>query len=39
MPLIPLVHTLQAVAASKAVSGYTVDPLGRHNFASVDLAE
>lgn len=39
MPLIPLVHTLQAVAASKAVSGYTVDPLGRHNLASVDLAE
>jgi len=38
-PLIPLVHTLQAVVASKAVSGYVVDPLGRHNFAAVDLAE
>jgi len=38
-PLIPLVHTLTAVAVTKSVSGYTVDPLGRHNFASVDLAE
>ena len=38
-PLVPLVHTLGAVALSKAVSGYTVDPLGRHNFAAVDLAE
>ena len=38
-PLVPLVHTLDAVATAKSVSGYTVDPLGRHNFAAVDLAE
>lgn len=38
-PFIPLVHTLQAVVASKAVTGYVVDPLGRHNFASADLTE
>jgi dipeptide transport system substrate-binding protein len=38
-PLVPLVHTLQAVASVKSVTGYVVDPLGRHNFAAVDLAQ
>lgn len=38
-PLVPLVHTLDAVVMAKSVSGYAVDPLGRHNFAAVDLAE
>jgi dipeptide transport system substrate-binding protein len=37
-PLVPLVHTLQAVVTAKSVSGCAVDPLGRHNFAAVDLA-
>ena len=37
MPIVPIAHTLVAVPMLKGVSGYVPDPLGHHNFASVDV--
>jgi dipeptide transport system substrate-binding protein len=39
VPLAVIAHTLVQVPMAKAVTGYHADPLGRHNFESVDLAE
>ena len=38
-PLTAIAHTLVSVPMSKAVIGYAADPLGRHNFDGVDLAD
>jgi dipeptide transport system substrate-binding protein len=38
-PWATIVHSLQTVVTSKAVSGYKLDPLGRHRFEEVDVTE
>jgi dipeptide transport system substrate-binding protein len=38
-PWAPLAHSLQTVVSSKAVTGYKIDPLGRHRFDEVDVTE
>ena len=38
MPVVPLLHAGQAVAVRDTVTGYVVDPFGRHGFATVDIA-
>jgi len=37
-PVIPLAHVGVAVATVAGVTGFVVDPFGRHNFETVDLA-
>ncbi len=38
-PWLTIAHSLATVAMRKEVEGYVMDPVGRHNFAGVDLAE
>lgn len=38
-PVIPLAHVAVAVATAAGVTGFVVDPFGRHNFETVDIAE
>ena len=38
MPVIPLLYAGETVATRDNVTGYVVDPFGRHNFATVDIA-
>jgi len=38
MPIVPLLYAGQVVATRDTVTGYVVDPFGRHNFATVDIA-
>lgn len=38
-PVTAIAHSLVAVPISKRVTRYKADPLGRHNFAGVDLSE
>lgn len=37
-PVVPLAHVGVAVATVAGVTGFVVDPFGRHNFETVDLA-
>jgi dipeptide transport system substrate-binding protein len=38
-PWVPIAHSVVYMAARKGVSGFRMDPLGRHDFAGVDLPE
>ncbi len=38
-PWLTIAHTLVSVPVRTSVRNYTVDPLGHHNFAGVDIAE
>ena len=38
-PWVPLAHSVVFMATRKGVSGFKMDPLGRHPFEGVDLAE
>jgi dipeptide transport system substrate-binding protein len=38
-PVIPLAHVAVAVATVAGVTGFVVDPFGRHNFETTDIAE
>ncbi len=38
-PWLTIAHTSVAVAVTKSVKGYVVDPLGHHNFEGVDVTE
>ena len=37
-PVIPLAHVGVAVATVAGVTGFVVDPFGRHNFETADIA-
>ena len=39
MPVVPIAHAVVTVATVAGVSGFVVDPFGRHNFETVDIAE
>ena len=39
MPIVPIAHAVVTVATTAAVSGFVVDPFGRHSFETVDIAE
>ena len=37
-PVIPVAHVAVAVATVAGVTGFVVDPFGRHNFETTDIA-
>jgi dipeptide transport system substrate-binding protein len=39
MPWVPIAHSVVLMATRSNVTGFTMDPLGRHAFEGVDLAE
>jgi dipeptide transport system substrate-binding protein len=38
-PWVPLAHSVVFMATRKEVTGFKIDPLGRHPFEGVDLVE
>ena len=38
-PVIPVAHVAVDVATVVGVTGFVVDPFGRHNFETADIAE
>jgi dipeptide transport system substrate-binding protein len=37
VPWVPLAHSVVFMATRREVTGFLMDPLGRHNFTTVDL--